>query len=56
MSDIKLNVERTTKDKIFDVMEEIASASCKAPVKIGDVLIADCAGTGVPVIATKAVI
>jgi CxxC motif-containing protein len=43
------------KDKIFDVMEEIASASCKAPVKIGDVLIADCAGTGVPVIATKAV-
>lgn len=44
------------KDKIFDVMEEIASASCKAPVKIGDVLISDCAGTGVPVIATKAVI
>ena len=43
------------KDKIFDVMKEIASASCNAPVKIGDVLIADCAGTGVPVIATKAV-
>ena len=41
------------KDKIFDVMAEIGSASCTAPVKIGDVLIKDCAGTGVPVVATK---
>ena len=41
------------KDKIFDVMEEIAASSCSVPVKIGDVLIADCAGTGVPVVATK---
>ena len=43
------------KDKIFDVMAEIGTASCTAPVKIGDVLIKDCAGTGVPVVATKAV-
>ena len=41
------------KGKIFDVMDEISSASCTAPVKIGDVLIEDCAGTGVPVVATK---
>ena len=41
------------KDKIFDVMAEISSAICAAPVKIGDVLIEDCAGTGVPVVATK---
>ena len=43
------------KDKIFEVMAAINKASCKAPVAIGDVLIEDCAGTGVAVVATKAV-
>ena len=43
------------KDKIFEVMEEINKASAKAPIAIGDVLIEDCAGTGIPVVATKAV-
>lgn len=43
------------KDKIFDVMAEIGASSCIAPVKIGDVLILDCAGTGVPIVATKSV-
>lgn len=43
------------KDRIFDVMDEIHKASAEAPVAIGDVIIKDCAGTGVPVIATKAV-
>ncbi len=43
------------KDKIFQVMKEIHEASAQAPVAIGDVIIPDCAGTGVPVIATKAV-
>ena len=43
------------KDKIFDVMAEIGASCCNAPVKIGDVLIPDCAGTGVPVVATKSV-
>ena len=43
------------KDKIFDVMSEIGSVICSAPVKIGDVLIEDCAGTGVPIVATKSV-
>lgn len=43
------------KEKIFDVMAEIGSVCCSAPVKIGDVLIQDCAGTGVPIVATKSV-
>ena len=43
------------KDKIFDVMDEISHATCEAPIKIGDVLIQDCAGTGIPVVATKSV-
>ena len=47
--------EPVPKDKIFEVMEAINQASCKAPVAIGDVLIEDCAGTGIPVVATKAV-
>ena len=47
--------EAVPKDKIFEVMEVINKASCKAPVAIGDVLIEDCAGTGIPIVATKAV-
>ena len=43
------------KSSIFSVMAAINSASCNAPVAIGDVLISDCAGTGVDVVATKAV-
>lgn len=43
------------KGKIMDVMEEIHKARGKAPVKIGDVLIENCGGTGVPVIATRQV-
>ena len=45
--------EPVPKDKIFDVMAEISASSCQAPVKIGDILIEDCAGTGVPIVATK---
>ena len=41
------------KEKIFDIMAEIRTVSVKAPVKIGDVMIHDCAGTGVDIIATK---
>ena len=41
------------KEKIFAVMEEIGRASAKAPVKIGDVVVADIAGTGVDLIVTK---
>ena len=46
--------EPVPKDKIFEVMEAINKSSCKAPVEIGDVLIEDCAGTGVAIVATKA--
>lgn len=47
--------EPVPKDKIFSVMDAINKAYCDAPVKIGDVLINDCAGTGIPVVATKSV-
>ena len=43
------------KGKIFDVMKEIRAVRVDAPVKMGDVVIEDCAGTGVEVIATKSV-
>ena len=41
------------KDKIFAFMKEISAVSVPAPVHIGDIVIENCAGTGVPVIATK---
>lgn len=41
------------KGRIFDIMKEIKAAVAEAPVSIGDVIISDCAGTGVNVIATK---
>ena len=41
------------KDKIFAIMDEIRRATVNAPVSIGEVIIENCAGTGVPVIATK---
>ena len=41
------------KAKIMDVMEEIRKATVSAPVRIGDVLIADVLGLGVDVVATR---
>lgn len=41
------------KGSIFDVCEEIRRAEVSAPVHIGDIIIKDCAGTGVSIIATK---
>ena len=41
------------KSKIFDCMKAIQGITVKAPVKIGDVLLADVCGTGVDIIATK---
>ena len=43
------------KDKIFDCMKEILKAETTAPVKIGDIVITNCAGTGVTVVATREV-
>lgn len=47
--------EDIPKDKIFEVMEVIRKTKAVAPILLGDVLIQDCAGTGVDVIATKTV-
>ena len=41
------------KDKIFDCMADIFKAEAIAPVKIGDIIIENCAGTGIAVIATR---
>ncbi|WP_349945794.1 DUF1667 domain-containing protein [Lacrimispora sp. BS-2] len=41
------------KDKIFACMEEIRKVEISAPVLIGDVIIPDCAGTGVSIVATR---
>lgn len=41
------------KDSIFACMEEIRKVRVDAPVQIGDVILKDCAGTGVDIIATK---
>ncbi len=41
------------KDKIMDVIRDLAGVSVPCPVNIGDVILKDVAGTGVDVIATK---
>lgn len=41
------------KGKIFETLDEIKPVIVKAPVHIGDVIVANVAGTGVDVIATK---
>ena len=41
------------KDKIFDVVFALKEVKAQAPLEIGDVVLADVAGTGVDVIATK---
>ena len=44
------------KDKIFACVEALKNVAVQAPVKIGDVVLENVAGTGVDVIATKAVV
>lgn len=41
------------KGKIFEVLDEIKPVIVEAPVKIGDVIVPDVAGTGVDIVATK---
>ena len=43
------------KGKIFDVCTALKGVSGPAPVKIGDVIVEDVAGTGVEIVATKQV-
>ena len=45
--------EDIPKDKIFDCMRALKGITVKAPVHIGDVILADAAGTGVDVVATR---
>ncbi|WP_313155130.1 DUF1667 domain-containing protein [Lacrimispora sp.] len=45
--------EDIPKDKIFACMKEIRKMEVSAPVSIGDVIIPDCAGTGVSIVATR---
>ena len=44
------------KGRIFDVVKALKGVSVQAPVKIGDTVLADAAGTGVDVIATKEIL
>lgn len=41
------------KDKIFECIRELKRVTVDAPVHIGDVILENVAGTGIPVIATK---
>ncbi|PWM34319.1 MAG: molybdopterin oxidoreductase [Coriobacteriia bacterium] len=41
------------KDKVMEFMAAILRARVHAPVRIGDVIVADVAGTGADVVATK---
>ncbi|HHX66507.1 MAG: DUF1667 domain-containing protein [Miniphocaeibacter sp.] len=43
------------KAKIFEVMKEINSVEVAAPVKMGDIIIENVAGTNVNIIATRSV-
>lgn len=43
------------KEKIFEVMEIIRNTSVNSPIAVGDVLIANVAGTGVNIVATNIV-
>lgn len=47
--------EPVSKDKIFDVMEEIRTLHLAAPITAGQTLIENAANTGVAIIATKTI-
>ncbi|MBQ9341148.1 MAG: DUF1667 domain-containing protein [Lachnospiraceae bacterium] len=43
------------KERIFDVMRELVRVKAKAPVKMGDVILENVAGTGIDIVATRSV-
>ncbi len=45
--------EDIPKDKIFECVKALKGITAEAPVKIGDVILPNAAGTGVDVVATK---
>lgn len=48
--------EDIPKDKIFQCVKALKGVTVKAPIRIGDVVVADVAGTGVEIVATKEVL
>lgn len=48
--------EDIPKGKIFDCMKALKGVKVQAPVHIGDVIVANVAGTGVDIVATKNVL
>ena len=47
--------EPVAKEKIFDTVDEIKHTTVKLPVRMGDVIIENVAGTGVSVVAARSV-
>lgn len=45
--------EDIPKDKIFACVKALKGVTAKSPVRIGDVILKDAAGTGVDIVATK---
>lgn len=45
--------EDIPKGKIFDCVKALKGVEVEAPVKIGDVIVPDVAGTGIDIVATK---
>ena len=45
--------EEVPKERIMDVMEVVRNLTVEAPVTIGQVLVEDCAGPGVELVATR---
>lgn len=45
--------EDIPKEKIMDIMKALENVKVSAPVKTGDVVLRDAAGTGVDIVATK---
>lgn len=43
------------KEMVFECMKEINRITAKAPIAIGDVILENVAGTGIAIVATKAV-
>ena len=41
---------------IFDVVKALKGITVEAPVHIGDVILEDVAGTGIPIVATKEIL
>ena len=48
--------EDIPKDKIFQCVKALKGVTVKAPIHIGDVVVADVAGTGVDIVAPKEVL